>query len=326
MTKPLTYARTAVLLSAFGGLSTFGGLSACGGRELEADTNGGTGTSSSGGATEGVSVSESASVTVSTTITTDPTADTTADPTTLTTDPATTDPDSTGAPETTGGSESCCEAHANPGCEEEAVAICVCKASPECCVFEWAPNCVELAMGDCAATCMGPGESSGGESSTGEVGGACDEVVQLEYLAEDAVLDGGWSLVDSQSKPGTTVASLDFDNPTGSVTWDEIPCDDDWHIWVRGFDFGSNDTFFARLDGGPDPAPIFEVDCTQGGEGYAWRELNWRDPEMGMACEYVEDPWIAASEAGAHQFQLEARDSPALARIIVTNDDAFVPM
>lgn len=321
MTKPLTYACTAVLLSAGGGLS------ACGGRELEAETNGGTGTSSSGGATDGASASESVSVTVSTTTTTDP-SDTTADPTTPTTDPATGDLESSGAPETTGGgSESCCEPHANPGCEEEAVATCVCGISPECCVFDWAENCVELAMGECAATCMGPGESSGGESSTGTPGGACDEVIQLEYLAEDAVLDGGWSLVDSQSKPGTTVASLDFGNPTGSVTWDiEIPCDDDWHIWVRGFDFGSNDTFFARLDGGPDPAPIFEVDCTQDGDGYTWRELNWRDPEMGMACEYVEDPWIAAWETGAHQLQLEARDSPAVARIIVTNDDAFVPM
>jgi hypothetical protein len=320
MTKPLNYACTAVLLSACGGVS------ACGGRQLEADTDGGTGTSSSGGATDGVSASESVSVSVSTTITTDP-SDTTADPTTLTTDPATTDPDSTGAPETTGGdSESCCEAHANPGCEEEAVAICVCKASPECCVFEWAPNCVELATGDCAATCMGPGESTGGESSTGEVGGACDEVVQLEYLAEDAVLDG-WELVESALGEGTVAAVIfDMGPPGGTVTWDiDIPCDDDWHIWVRGRNAGQNDSYFARQDGGPDPAPIFELDCL-GGDDYLWRELNWRDPENGGPCEYVEDPWLAAWEAGIHQFQLEYRESRGVARIIVTNDDAFVPM
>ena len=149
---------------------------------------------------------------------------------------------------------------------------------------------------------------------------------ELEYVAEDAVLDGGFGLVDSMAKPGAVVAAFDFQSPTGTVTWSiDIPCDDDWHVWVRAFDSGTNDTFFARLDGGPDPAPIFEADCTNDGQGYVWGELNWRDPEMGMACEYVEDPWLAQWETGAHEFQLEFRDSPAVSRIIVTNDDLFVP-
>lgn len=297
-------------------------VAACGGRSLEAESSGETEGSSSTGSSD-----SDVSVTVTTTMTTDPTTTMTTDPTS--TDPVTTDPDSTGAPETTGSpGDGCCEPHATPSCEEEEVATCVCKVSPECCVFEWADNCVELAMGDCAATCMGPAESSGSgeESSTGDPGGACEENFELEYLAEDAVLSGAWMLVDSMAKPGMMVATTDFSDPESYVTWSiDVPCDDDWHIWVRAFDNGQADSFFARQDGGPDPAPIFEVDCTFGGGGYAWRELNWRDPEMGMACEYVEDPWLAQWDAGTHEFSLQVRESQAVARIIVTNDDAYVP-
>lgn len=294
-------------------------LSACGGRAVEASSVGDS-SSSSGDPTDSDP---------STTLTTDPA---TTDPTT-TTDPATTEPattevDSSGNPETTGSpTESCCEAHGTPSCEEEDVAACVCKASADCCVFEWAENCVEIAMNDCDATCMGPTDSSGEESSTGNPGGDCDETVQIELAAEDATLDG-FELVESSFVEEGTVAAVIFDGmnmPMGTVTWDvDIPCNDDWHIWVRGRNAGGNDSYLARQDGGPDPAPIFELDCA-GGDDYSWRELNWRDPETGMPCEYVEDPWLAAWEAGAHQFQLEYRESPAVARIIVTNDDAFVP-
>lgn len=315
MTKPLTFACTAALLTV------------CGGRELEAETDGESSSSTSDSDSETVSDSD-VSVTMTTTMTTAMTM--TTDPATTdatSTDPVTTDPDTSGNPETTGSpSNSCCEVHGDPGCEEADVATCVCKASPDCCVFEWADNCVEAAMTDCAATCMGTEESSGSET-TGNPGDACDEIVELEYLAEDAVLDGGWVLVESMSKPGMMVASNQGQDPTGTVTWDiEIPCDDQWHIWIRGYNAGPNDSFFARQDGGPDPAPIFEVECTQDNAfGYLWTELNWRDPEMGMACEYVENPWLADWATGAHTFQLEYRESPAVARIIVTNDDAFVP-
>ena len=296
-------------------------LGACSGRAVEGGTDGDESSSSEG-------VSDPSSTITLDPATTDPatTDPVTTDP--VTTDPATTDVDSSGNPETTGSpTESCCESHRTPSCEEEDVAACVCKASAECCVFEWADNCVEIAMGDCGATCEGPSESSGDESSTGEPSAACDEIVEIELLADAATLDG-FELIESMFVEEGTVAAIIFDGmnqPMGTVTWDiDIPCNDDWHIWVRGRNLGEQDSFFARQDGGPDPAPIFELDCG-GGNDYMWRELNWRDPEMGMPCEYVQDPWIAQWDAGPHQFQLEYRESPAVARIVVTNDDAFVP-
>ncbi len=310
MHKSKTYACTAMILTA------------CGGRQLDATSD---------GDTDGSSSSDTASSTVSVTLGT--TEAPTTDPTTgvLDTGDVTTDVDpdsgsSTDAPSTTGNaSESCCEVHPSPGCEEPDVAACVCEASPECCVFEWAANCVELATTTCEATCMGASETSG-EGSTGEPVVDCEDAFQLEYSAEDAALDG-WELVESAFPGEGTVAGiiLDQGEPEGTVTWDvEVPCNDEWHIWVRGRNSGSNDSYFAQLDGGPDPAPIFDLDCG-GGNDYRWRELNWRDPIDGGFCEYVEDPWIATWEAGTHQVQLGYRESPAVSRIIVTNDDAFVP-
>lgn len=307
-------------------------LAACGGRELEADAGSGSdSTSTSGDDTNDASVSLSATTSMTTSMTTAMT--TTADPTT---DPATTDtpvdtsgdPETSGNPETTAGGEGCCDVHRTPGCDEDAVSACVCDAAPECCVFGWAENCVELAMTTCEATCRSGEDSTGPseDSSTGAPGGDCEELVQIELTAEDAVLDG-WELVQSMFVEEGTVAGIIFDNgfPQGTVTWDlDIPCNDTFHVWVRGRNAGSNDSYFARLDGGPDPAPIFELDC-EGGDDYRWRELNWRDPENGLPCEYVEDPWLADWEAGAHQVQLEYRESPGVSRLIVTNDDAFVP-
>jgi hypothetical protein len=301
-------------------------LAACGGRAVAGETDGDEGSSSD-------DTDPSSTITLST----DPATTDPATTDTLTTDPATTDPgtdsattdvDSSGNPETTGSpTDSCCEVHGTAGCEEEEVATCVCKASPDCCVFEWADNCVEAAINDCGATCEDPTESSGEESSTGEPATDCEETLQIELSAEDATLDG-FELVKSSFPEEGIVAGVIMEGmnmPEGTVTWDiDIPCNDDWHIWVRGRNAGEQDSFFARQDGGPDPAPIFELDCG-GGNDYVWRELNWRDPEMGMPCEYVEDPWLAQWDAGAHEFQLEYRESPAVARIVVTNDDAFVP-
>lgn len=295
-------------------------LPACG-RTLEA---GGTDTDGSTGSSSG---DPSTSITTTLTSTTASTTDATSDSTTLSTTDATTDAtsgvDSSGTT-TGGGGSGCCEVHDAPNCDEEETALCVCKASPECCVFGWDQSCVDLATGACAATCMG-----GGSTDSGSTGGAvaCDSTMEIELGATDAVLDGSWAIQMSQQGEGMIAAIPMGEMGSGTVTWSiDVPCDDDWHIWVRAVDFGSNDSFFARLDGGPDPAPIFELDCGNFGQGYVWRELDQRDPENGGPCEYVEDPWVASWATGTHEFQLEFRESIAVARIVVTNDDTFVPM
>jgi hypothetical protein len=181
-------------------------------------------------------------------------------------------------------------------------------------------------MGD---TTRGSGETDDGrgESSTTAEPDACADPIAIELDAEAAILSGDWEIVMSMFGEGNVAAIDDnaFD-PSGTVHWDiDVPCAGDWYIWVRATDFGSDDSFFARLDGEPEPAPIFEIDCGFGGEDYAWRVLNWRDPDTGEPCEYVEDPWIAQWTAGAHAFELDFRESIAVARIVVTNDPAYVP-
>jgi hypothetical protein len=106
----------------------------------------------------------------------------------------------------------------------------------------------------------------------------------------------------------------------------DIPCSDDWHVWVRGINNQQDDSFFVLVDGGPDPAPIFEIACDQGPNQatYEWKELNWRE-QGDPGCTYVEDPWIQTWAAGPHTFTLGYRESYALSRIYVTNTNQPPP-
>jgi hypothetical protein len=309
MTTPLKIVCALVLLPA-----------GCGARTVEDDTDSATegATSSDGGSSVTIGMTTSMTTAPMTTapMTTDAvTSDATLDPTGEAT---AADSSSTG-----GGGSGCCEVHAEAGCDEETVATCVCDAAPDCCVFGWEKNCVDVAMNQCDATCMGTEESSG--SSTGASVGACDDVVEIDLEATDAVLSGGWEIIMSMVGEGMVAAMQQAPEDDAAVHWDiDVPCDDDWYIWVRGTDFGDQDSFLATLDGEPQPAPIFELECTPGGDAYVWTRLNQRDPDDAN-CEYVEDPWVATWATGTHAFELGFREAQAVARIVVTNDEAFVP-
>jgi hypothetical protein len=244
------------------------------------------------------------------------------------------DPDTTGSPTTSGpddtttggsGGEGCCEVHDTPGCTEEAVVECVCAQEAFCCAFEWDQNCVDLAMADCMATCEDPGTTGDEDSSSGEPAGACSELVQIEMLPADATHSGAWGLSPSQVLP-YEISLLDEQMGTdGSILYEpEIPCDATWYVWVLYWEQGSEDSYFATLDGEPMPEAIFEGDCEQFGQGYSWRLLNWRD-QAAMACDYVADPWAPDWTAGVHQIEFSYRESPAMGQILITNDELFVP-
>lgn len=85
-----------------------------------------------------------------------------------TTTTTTTSESSTGAlPPGTG----CCAPHDAAGCDEAAVAACVCAAAPECCTFHWDAACVDAAMSSCAPTCMpDPAEGTTGPTSNEDSG------------------------------------------------------------------------------------------------------------------------------------------------------------
>lgn len=112
----------------------------------------------------------------------------------------------------------------------------------------------------------------------------------------------------------------------GTVLWEpEIPCDDVWFVWVRYYEQGGDDSYYVTLDGEPQPAAVFEGDCGFGGDGWGWALLNWRDEATQGACEYTEDPWTPDWSTGTHAIEVSYRESIAIARIVVTNDEAYVP-
>ncbi len=220
-----------------------------------------------------------------------------------------------------GGNQSCCEAHASPGCNELEVLDCVCEAEASCCAFEWSQDCVDLAINECDAACEDPPEPT----TTG-VGADCTELIEFEMQPSEAILTGDWFLGMSGIGEGEIVQLSPNGGTDGSVLFEpDIPCTDTWYIWVRYWESGSDDSYFATLDGMPMPEAIFEGDCGNGGQGYDWTTLNWRDPVNSSPCEYVEDPWAPQWDVGVHAIEFTYRESLAMGRILLTNDPDLVP-
>ncbi|MCA9709835.1 MAG: hypothetical protein KDK70_28605 [Myxococcales bacterium] len=247
------------------------------------------------------------------------TGDATSSPTT---GPTSGPDDTTGDPP---GSNNCCDVAPTPGCNDPAVVDCVCKVEAFCCAFEWDANCVDVAVNMCDATCEDPGTTGDPGTTTGPMGGACEDLVTFEMLPSEATYSGDWELGMSMIGEGE-ISVLPGFGTDGSILYEpDIPCDDTWYIWVRYWEQGSNDSYFATLDGQPMPEAIFEGDCTGGGQGYNWRVLNWRD-QGDPACTYLEDPWAPDWAAGVHQVEFSYRESQAMGRILFTNDPDYVPM
>ncbi len=289
---------------------------ACGPAVVTAETD---------GETEG-----SSGTTGSATTNPNPTMPTTADPSAGTGDatgqPTTTTNPTTGVDSSSGGgSDSCCEAHDSPGCNDDEVVNCVCAQEASCCAFEWEQNCVDMALSECMATCDDPGTTTGDPgSSSGDPGTACTELIDFEMVPSEAIYSGAWML--GMSMVGEGEISVNQQGGPGSFIYEpDIPCDDTWHIWARAFDQGQNDSYFATLDGEPMPEAIFEGGCTNAGNGYVWAELNWRE-QGAQACDYVQNPWTADWTTGVHQIEFSFRESAAMGRILITNDPNFVPM
>ena len=106
----------------------------------------------------------------------------------------------------------------------------------------------------------------------------------------------------------------------------DIPCDDNWHIWVRGVDQNNMDSYFVAVDAFPNPPGIMELDCTgdPGQATYVWRELNYRDADNGP-CEAVQDPWVLPWDAGVHTLEFSYRESLGLSRLYLSNTEQPPP-
>jgi hypothetical protein len=172
--------------------------------------------------------------------------------------------------------------------------------------------------------------SGDGDPSTtgdGDPDSVCvgDSFIEIDII-EDAAEIVGWVPTMSMIGEGTVLA-WDNENTNAYVTWSlDIPCDDTWHVWVRAIDQSNNDSFFASVDGQPQPPAIFEIDCTSGPNQatYTWRELNWRQQGT-PACEYLHDPWVQEWTQGVHSLRLSYRESYAISRVWLTNTNQPPP-
>jgi hypothetical protein len=170
-------------------------------------------------------------------------------------------------------------------------------------------------------------ESTSEESTDTVVNTACDEPVSFTILGIDAAeVSGFW--IETMSRFGEgMVLSMAANQNTGVATYElDIPCDDTWHIWVRGIEEDDYDSFWARVDGQPNDWAIFELDCTiePAEAAYRWTELNWRAPNAD-GCVYVEDPWVHDWGVGVHELELGYRESWAISKIWVTNTNGTPP-
>lgn len=290
-----------------------------------------TGRPSVGGGTEG-ETEDSGSTTSNDP--TNPTNPTNPNPTSVGTGEDETGPAPTTGPnpttgETTGpppGSDNCCEVHEGPGCNEPEVVDCVCAQEAFCCAFAWDQMCVDLAMGDCMATCEDPPMTTGEPgTTTGMPGADCEDIVTFEMQPNEATLSGAWELGMSMIGEGEIIVLNQMVGTDGTILFEpDIPCNDTWYVWVRYWEQGQDDSYFATIDGMPMPEAIFEGDCTGGGQGYSWAALNWRDQADGP-CTYLEDPWAPNWDAGTHQVEFSYRESLAMGRILITNDQDLIP-
>jgi hypothetical protein len=113
--------------------------------------------------------------------------------------------------------------------------------------------------------------------------------------------------------------------PDGSLLFTvDVPCDDDWYVWIRFFDNNNEDSWFCTVDGQPQPPAIVEGNCVGGQPGWDWALMNWRDPSD-PPCQYVEDPWIHTWATGIHEIEFFYRETSSIARLIITNDPGYTP-
>ena len=149
----------------------------------------------------------------------------------------------------------------------------------------------------------------------------------LPLAIEQAALDG-WELTESMLDEGQVAVNLGAPTINDRVRWTfMLPCADTWFVWVRYYHFASGASYYAWLDETPEPPElaVFDGDCEDGiTPFYAWEALRWRY-EAADACETVAEPWVGEWDEGEHSVTLAKRDSPAIARALITNDPGFTP-
>ncbi len=169
-------------------------------------------------------------------------------------------------------------------------------------------------------------------SNDNTTGSDCSMTITQEIDADEATLTGDWVLGSSQLAPEEgnivfpeTGGGGGGGGPAqGSATFAlDFPCDDDWYVWVKGLDRGSDDSFFVRVDGEPSEGAIFDLDCEFGNEqgSYIWELLNERIDPQGCG---EDNPWVISAD-GSVDLEFEEREPSAISAIAFSNDPGYTP-
>ncbi|HVI01593.1 MAG TPA: hypothetical protein VM869_22915 [Enhygromyxa sp.] len=151
---------------------------------------------------------------------------------------------------------------------------------------------------------------------------ACGQDYFFDFAATDADYIYGF---DPLFVPGEgTVLTHDGTGGAFIRFFFDIPCDDEWHMWIRAIDHQSADSW--RLSINDVTGYYHDMDCTaQPAQAeYKWRHLNYRQ-QFAPACQYVQDPWVLNWDAGEYTVNYVYLDSYAMSRIWLTNTDQSPP-
>lgn len=177
----------------------------------------------------------------------------------------------------------------------------------------------------------GTGSSSGGTTT----GGVCDpgEFVKEIELVENAVVEE--PMQTAESTLGEGVFAFSEVEEQGTVTFSvHVPCEDEYVVWGRvgdindGVNQNDPDSFYVSVDGGAEITWFYGCQTSGNNEVWSWEQV--KDNELGAQCDDAVD-LVVTLDTGVHTVRMRNREPAnndafaAIARILVTNDQGYVP-
>lgn len=187
------------------------------------------------------------------------------------------------------------------------------------------------ATGDPGTTTTEPMTTDG--TTTGAPAVCPGPIVQVYALVEDAEVE--FPMVEEMSSMGEGQIASSGVPELGAVEFAvDIPCQGDFRVWGRVFDgdpgvhqFNDPDSYYARVDGGPEIEWFYGCQTEQDPKPWAWHRVRGVD---GNSCG-DQFEWTLPLAPGTHYFRFRNKEGQngsvraAIARILVTNDFALVP-